>query len=68
MAESENIKEVVNQAAIQAAVAVIMVLRDVEAGHPLTTVASNRKPQRQRHSQSVLAKPAFNWGAHARAH
>ena len=43
MAASEGIKEVVNQAAVQAATAVIMAPRDVEAGPQLTTVASHSR-------------------------
>ena len=32
MAESEGIKEIINQAAVQVAMAVIMALRDAEVG------------------------------------
>ena len=56
MAESEGIRELVNQAAVQAATAAMMVLRDVEAGPQLTTRASHRKPEREReiYSRPVL--------------
>ena len=61
MVDLENIKEVVNQAAVQAANVVMMMLRDTEAGSQLITVASHRWPKRQRHSRPILNKPAFNW-------
>ena len=60
MAESENTKEVVNQLAVQAAMVVMTVLRDTEAGSQLTTMMSHREPQRHKHSGPVLVKPLFN--------
>ena len=45
MAESEGIKEVVNQAAMQAAVAVMMAFSYKEAGPQLTTVVSHSRAQ-----------------------
>ena len=60
MAKSQNVKEVVNQVAIEVAVAVMMALGDAGAGHWLTTAASHREPWRQRHNGPVLVKPAFN--------
>ena len=50
MAESEGMKEIVNQVAVQAATAVMTVLRDVDVGPKPTPTASQRKLQRQRHS------------------
>ena len=58
MGESESIKEVVNQLAIQAAKAVIMAFRDADAGPPPTpNTKPERKPQRQSHVESVLKRP-----------
>ena len=45
MEESENIKEVVNQVAIQVAMVVIMALRDTEAGSKPTSVVSHEETQ-----------------------
>ena len=66
MTESHNIKEVVNQAAMQAVMAVMMALRDTAAGSQLTTAVSHRKPHMQRHSGLVLVKLAVNWGTQDR--
>ena len=66
MAESANIKDMVNQVAIKAVTAVMMTLRDVEAGPWPTTAAIHSKPQRQRHSGPVLEKLASNWGTQDR--
>ena len=54
MAELDSIKEVVNHAAMQAATAVMMALRDAKAGSWPTTAVSHREPQKQRHSGTVL--------------
>ena len=62
MNESEYIKEVVNQLAVQAAAAVMMVLRNTEVGPQLTTMVSHREPQRRRYSWTVLVNLAFTWG------
>ena len=56
MEESEGIKEIVNQVAMQAETVVMMLRRDVEAGPWLTTMASLRDPQRQRYSEPILKK------------
>ena len=45
MAESDNIKEVVIQVAIQATMTVMMALRDVETGSGMITVASHSTAQ-----------------------
>ena len=45
MADSENIKEVVNQVVMQAEMTVIMALRDVEAGPQLITDVSHSRAQ-----------------------
>ena len=55
-------QRIVTQVAIQAAMVVMMVLRDTEAGPQTTNVVSHRKPHSYRHSGPVLAKPTFNWG------
>ena len=65
MAESDGIQEVVKQAAIQAAV-VIMLLRGVDAGPYLAPTAKLREPQQQRHGGLALEKPSFNWNAQDR--
>ena len=66
MTESDNIKEVVNQVAMQAVVAVMMALRDMEGGSQMTTAVTHREPQGQRHSGPMLMKPAFSWGVQDR--
>ena len=66
MAESQSIKEVVNQAAIHAAMAVMIVLRYTDAGPQPPTVVSHRKPQRQRHNGPIHKKPTCNWDAQDR--
>ena len=45
MAESDYIKEVVNQAALQVAIAVMLALRDEEAGPKPTSTLSDKAPQ-----------------------
>ena len=65
MAESEGIKEAVNQVAIQVATAVMMALRYAKARPQLTIVVSIES-QRQKHSRLVLVKPAFNQGTQNR--
>ena len=66
MVDSENIKEVVNQAAVQAVIAVMMPLRDTETGPQPTTVMSHKEPHRQRHNGLILINQVFNWGAQDR--
>ena len=63
MAESECMKEIVNQAAIQVAAPVIIALRNAEAGPWPTTMASQRESQRQSQSGTIQKKTAFNWSA-----
>ena len=63
MAESVEIKEMVNQTAIQLATAVMMALRDTYARPLPTTTASHREPQRQWHSGTIFEKLLFNWDA-----
>ena len=43
MVESESIKEVINQGAVQVAMVVMMALRDTEVGFQLTTAVSYRE-------------------------
>ena len=54
MAESEGVQEVVNQAAIQEATVVMMVLRSMHAGPYLASTANLGDPQWQRHSKLAL--------------
>ena len=61
MPESEDIKEVVNHVAVQAVMAVIVVLRETEAGPWPTTAVSHREPQRQMHSGLIIVKLVSNW-------
>ena len=49
-----------NQVAIQAAKALLMVLTDVEVGPQPTTVTSFREPQRQWQGRPIPVKPTFN--------
>ena len=57
MAELEGIMEIVNQVAIQAAMAVTLALRN-RCGIPTN---HHRKPQINRHDVPILVTPAFNW-------
>ena len=60
MAGFEGIKAIVNQAVT----AVMMVLRDVDAGPQPAVMGSLRKPQRC--SRPALEKLLFNWNAQDR--
>ena len=62
MAESDNIKEVINQVVVQVAMAVMMALRDTEAGPHLSTAVSHRQSKKKRYGGPVLVKLVFNWG------
>ena len=64
--ESNNTKEIVNQVAMQEAMAAMMALRDMDAGPWLTTAASQIEPQRQRHSGPVHIKLTLSLGAQDR--
>ena len=58
MAESEGIQAIVTQAAIQAVTAVMMVLRDADAGpRTAANTASLREPLRQKHGVPTLENP-----------
>ena len=57
MAESDDIQETVNQAAVQEVTAVTMVLWDTNVGSQLAPTASVKEPQRQRHGGLTLEKP-----------
>ena len=63
MVESEGIQEIVIQVAIQAMMAVMMVLGDADFEPWLAPPASLRGPQRQRYDRPTLEKPSFNWNA-----
>ena len=60
MAESEDIKMIINYVAIQAATAVMMAFRGVDVGPQPTHTAHKREPQIQRYNRPVLVKPSFN--------
>ena len=63
MIETEGIQNVVNQAAIQAATAVMMTMRGPDVGPLLVPSANLREPQWWRHGRPALEKPLFNWNA-----
>ena len=63
MVESEGTQEAVNQVAFQAATAVMVTLRGMDAGSHLTPTANIREPQQQRHGRPATEKPWFNWNA-----
>ena len=46
--------------------AVMIIMRDVEAVPYISNVASHGEPQRQRQSEPVLVKPEFVWGTQDR--
>ena len=50
MAESEDMKDIVNQVAVQAAIAVMMVLRDTDVG-------SYSKPERATEAEAWWTSP-----------
>ena len=58
--DSESIKEIVNQVAVQAATAVIMAFRDTEIGHQPATMPDQSENKRQRNGGLVLEKARFN--------
>ena len=49
MTEFEGTQAIVNQGAVQAATAVMTVLRDADVGCQPATITILRKPQKQRH-------------------
>ena len=61
MANSEGIKEKVNQVAIQATLAVMMVFRHIDTGYLLATTPIQQETQKQRHGRLIVEKPKFNW-------
>ena len=67
MVESEDIQAIVNQVAVKAVTAVMVALRDTDAGpRTATNTASLRELPRQRHGTPALEKPSFNWNTHDR--
>ena len=60
MASSEGIKEIVNQAAVQRAAAVMMAFSDTETGSKLAMILTS-ETHRQRHGGHVIEMPNFNW-------
>ena len=63
-AESEGIQPVINQVAIQAATAVVLVLRDADAGPQPIATASLIEPYK--HGGPALEKTSINWNAQDR--
>ena len=61
MTESECIKEIVNQVAVQEAMGVVVAFRDTETGPQLATTPNQWENQRQRNGRLVLKKPRFSW-------
>ena len=62
MAESEAIHSMANQVAIQAAIAVVVVLREVDADpRSGASTASLKEGHRQIPSRPALKQPSFNW-------
>ena len=61
MAESEDIQEIVNKAAMQVVTAPMMSLKDADVGPWIIPTSSQGEAQRQRHGRLVLGKPSFNW-------
>ena len=61
MADSGDIKELVNEAAVQAAVAVMMVFTDTDTRSYPATTPSQWQTQRWRHWGLILEKSKFNW-------
>ena len=61
MADSEIIKEIVNQAVMQAATVVMMAFRHTETGPQPAKMPNQPENQRQRNGGLVLEKPKFNW-------
>ena len=54
MKDSESIKEIVNQAAMQTATVVIMTFRDTETGPQPAPLQNQWESQRQKHSGLML--------------
>ena len=54
MADSDNIEEIVNQAAMHAATAVMMAFKDTETGPWLATIPNQWEKQSQRNRGLVL--------------
>ena len=60
MADSECIKEVVNQAAMQATSADMMAFRDMDTWFQPATTPNQWEAQRERHGRLILEKPKFS--------
>ena len=61
MTESEGIQAIVNQAAIQAPTALMMMLSDADVEPKPATTARMREAQRQGYCGIAIQKPSFNW-------
>ena len=61
MADSENIKEILNQVAVQEATLVTMAFRDTETGPWPATIQNWLETKRQRNGGLILEKPSSNW-------
>ena len=60
MADSDSIKEMVHQVAMQAATVVMTAFRDTEPGLQTATTQYQWQNQRQRYGGLILEKPRFN--------
>ena len=60
MVDSESIKEIVNQAAMEAAAVVMMAFMDAEIGLLIVAMQNQLETQGQRNGGLVLQKPQFN--------
>ena len=63
MADSESIKEIINQVAVQVAIVVMVAFRDTETGPWPATIQNKPETQRQRHGGLILEKPRLKWDA-----
>ena len=63
---NSNLLAIHNKEAIQAAIAVMMVLKDTDVGPWSAATASLRKLPRQRYGELALEKMSFNWNVQNR--
>ena len=61
LANSESIKEIINQMVVPVATAVMLVFRETDTGSQLATMPIQCENQRQRNAVLVLEKLRFNW-------
>ena len=61
MEDSGSIREIVNQAAVQAARVVVKAFRDIETESQPAPTQNQCEIQRQSNRGLILEKPRFNW-------